>query len=103
MNEVYERLMAEMLAKWPDMKVEVKKTQISFKNRFMFACASKASGNRLRLTFSLPYRAESERILQATEPYPMRWTHHVVLKSIGDIDDEVMGGLGQAYDFAMNK
>ena len=51
----------------------------------------------------LAYRLSSPRIAVATEPYPNRWTHHVVISEAGQIDEELLGWLREAYDFAMAK
>ena len=34
---------------------------------------------------------ESPRIDAAVEPYPNRWTHHVPVQGIEEIDEELMG------------
>jgi hypothetical protein len=46
------------------------------------------------------------RILQgeaAPEPYPNRWTHHVIVQNESDINDQLMGWIKQAYAFSLNK
>lgn len=37
---IYERLETELTRAFPDTRVEVRRSQISFKNRRLFACAS---------------------------------------------------------------
>jgi len=103
MNGLADRLLAAVLAEWPDTAVEVKKTQISLRAGYIFACISMAGKSGVRLTFSLPYRVGSGRIAQASEPYPMRWTHHVLIKDESQINAEIMGWLNEAREFAMNK
>ena len=39
----------------------------------------------------------------AVEPYPNRWTHHVVVSRLEELDEELMDWLREAYDFAQNK
>ncbi|MFR6217731.1 MAG: DUF5655 domain-containing protein [Enterocloster bolteae] len=39
----------------------------------------------------------------ATEPYPNRWTHHVIVQSADEIDDKLMGWIREAYEFALVK
>ena len=46
---------------------------------------------------------ESSRIDIATEPYPNRWTHHVLISSIEEIDDELMSWIEEAAGFASIK
>lgn len=87
--------------------VEVKKSQISWKNPRLFAAVSlpRRAGQEdsLVLTFGLGRRLENPRILQAVEPYPGRWTHHVVLTGPGDVDGEITEFLAEAYWFAQAK
>ena len=85
----------------------VHKTQISLKNRRVFACVSmlrvlpkKLLPSRfLVLTLGLPYPLDSPRIAVKTEAQPNRWTHHIVLGSADELDDELLNWLRQAYEF----
>lgn len=90
--------------------VRVQKTQVTFSNRYNFACASLPVRRKkgwpercLMVTFGLGYRKESPRIAVATEPYPGRWTHHVLVERPEDVDDELMGWVREAYDFSLAK
>ena len=94
----------------PDSRIEVKKTQISFFDRRMFAAVSftpvrKAKDRPkpfLTITFGLAYRKESERIDVAVEAYPNRWTHHVMIGSVEEVDDELLSWIEEAAEFAKN-
>lgn len=105
---LYEAFRESVVARWPDTRIEVKKTQISFFNRRMFAAVSftpvrKAKDRPdpfLTITFGLPYRKESRRIDVAVEPYPNRWTHHVMIETEEDIDEELLSWIAEAADFA---
>ena len=85
----------------------VHKTQISLKNRRVFACVSmlrvlpkKLLPSRfLVLTLGLPYPLDSPRIAVKTAAQPNRWTHHIVLGSSDELDDELLNWLRQAYEF----
>ena len=46
---------------------------------------------------------ESPRIDAAVEPYPNRWTHHVPVQGIEEIDEELMGWVKEAAVFAAGK
>lgn len=88
---------------------KVTKTQISWGNPYLFAmlshprrAADRKSG-ALLATFGLNRRLDSPRILQAVEPYPGRWTHHILVTEAGQIDEELMGWLREAWDFAESK
>ena len=95
----------------PEVRIKVQKTQISFYNRHMFACVSFARVRRKKdcpdyyivVTFGLEHKAESPRIDIATEPYPNRWTHHVLISEPDEIDDELMGWIREAADFSDRK
>ncbi len=108
---LYEAFRESVLNLWPDTRIEVKKTQISFFNRRMFAAVSftpvRKTKDRpdpfLTITFGLPYREDSARIDVATEPYPNRWTHHVMIGSREEIDDELLSWITAAADFAERK
>lgn len=95
----------------PDLRIEVKKTQISFFRRYMFAAVSftpvrKAKDRPdpfLKITFGLPYKKESPRIDIATEPYPNRWTHHVMIGTVEEMDEELISWIQEAAEFAERK
>ena len=57
----------------------------------------------LILSFGLSHRLDSPRIAVAVEPYPNRWTHHVILSEAGQLDSELMDWLREAHDFALTK
>ncbi len=108
---IYEAFRNRVLAGTPGTRIEVKKTQISFFNIYMFAAVSFASVRRakerpdpfLTITFGLPYRVESARIDAAAEPRPNRWTHHVMIGTMEEIDDELLAWIREAADFAGRK
>lgn len=108
---IYERLEGLILEQIPDVKIKVAKTQITFANKRGFAFVSfnpcrKAKGRPpiwLTVTFGLGYQKESPRIDIATEPYPGRWTHHVMVGSADEIDEELMNWIKEAASFSANK
>ena len=108
---MYERLEESVLAQIPDVKIKVAKTQITFANKRGFAFVSfnpcrKAKERPetwMSVTFGLGYRKESSRIDVATEPYPGRWTHHVMVGNAEEIDEELIGWIREAADFAASK
>jgi hypothetical protein len=108
---LYERLEGLILEKIPDVKIKVSKTQISFSNKRSFAFVSFGPCRRAKecpdvwmtITFGLSYRKDSPRIDAATEPYPNRWTHHMMVGSEEEIDAELMGWLREAAEFSASK
>ena len=99
---VYEVLEEGILLRFPDATVTVQKSQIAFDNGRRFAFAS-LRGKRLVVTFGLGHRVDSPRIAQAVEPYPGRWTHHVIVQEMAGVDDELFQWIHLAYDFAKKK
>ena len=89
----------------------MQKTQITFSNRHVFACVSFARVKRkaelpspyLVITLGLPCPLESGRVAVKTEPYPGRWTTHIVVGSTDEIDKELIGWVRQAYAFSDSK
>ena len=108
---LYERLETLILEQIPDVKIKVAKTQISFSNKRGFAFVSFNPCCRAKdrpevwmtVTFGLSYRKDSPRIDVATEPYPNRWTHHVMVGSEEEIDAELMGWIREAAEFSASK
>ena len=106
---IYTELRSRVFAQWPDVEVRVARTQITFKARYGFAFVStRRMGRRcpevvISVSFGLGREVRSERIFAASEPYPNRWTHHVIVASPDEVDGELMGWLAEAHDFALNK
>lgn len=110
MLPLYAALREKLERAYPDMDVRVAKTQISFRNRHVFAMASlpwrRVKGwpeAYLLVSFGLPCRKESPRIAQAVEAYPNRWTHHVLVVTEDEIDDTLMSWLDEAFWFSAAK
>ena len=55
------------------------------------------------VTIGLSHRLESPRIAVAVEPYPNRWTHHVLVSGEEQIDGELLDWLKEAWAFSENK
>ncbi|MDY5564708.1 MAG: DUF5655 domain-containing protein [Candidatus Limivicinus sp.] len=108
---LYEKLEERILTEIPDVKVKAARTQISFSNKRGFAFVSFNPCRRAKerpavwmtVSFGLGYRKEAERVDVATEPYPGRWTHHVMVGSTSEIDKELLGWLKEAAEFSASK
>lgn len=102
---------ATQIEQFGEVTVRVQKTQISFSNRHNFAFVSFLPARKAKdrpksyitVTFGLDHRVDSPRIDIATEPYPNRWTHHVLISSAEELDHELMGWIKEAYDFSAGK
>ena len=110
MLPIYEAFCQGLADRGLAFTAKVSRTQISLRNRYVFAAVSlpwrKVKGwpeEYLLLSFGLSYRKEHPRIALAVEPYPNRWTHHVLLTSLDDLDETVMGWVEEAYQFSMQK
>lgn len=95
---------------FPEARVKVQKSQISFYGRHLFAAASLPLRRKkdwpvqcILLSFGLGERKDSPRIAVATEPYPGRWTHHVVISQASQLDEVIQGFLREAWDFSQAK
>ncbi len=105
---LYEMLKGSILSEVPKVRVEVKKTQISFFTKHMFAAASFTPVRKakerpepfLTVTFGLRRKVESPRIDAAAEPYPGRWTHHVMIASEQEVDEELLEWIREAAAFS---
>lgn len=110
MLPVYQKLRDQLKEQYPDLDIGVQRTQISLRNRHVFAVVSlprrRVKGRPeqyLLISFGLSYRKESGRIEEAVEPYPNRWTHHVVVERPEEIDEELLEWLDEAYSFSIIK
>ena len=110
MLPVYEALREKLAAAFPDARVKVGRSQISFSNRHIFAMASLPIRRRkgwpeqcLVVSFGLESRLDSPRVAVAVEPYPRRWTHHVLVERPDQLDEELLGWIGRAWLFALEK
>ena len=108
---LYEAFVHRLFAEIDDVTVKVQKTQISFSNKYNFVFVSflpvrKAEDRPetyITVTFGLRYKKESPRIDTSSEPYPNRWTHHMLISSVEEIDDELMGWIKEAAEFSAGK
>ena len=108
---LYEKFEERVLSEISGVRIRVQKTQISFSNSYMFAWVSCA---KLRPARGRPagesvgscgggHRGEAPRIDVATEAYPGRWTHHVMISELSEIDEELMGWVREAGVFSSRK
>ena len=106
--ELYRAFEDLLYREFPCVNRRVQKTQITFSNRHVFACVSFARVKKkaelpegyLVITIGLPAPLESPRIAVKTEPYPNRWTHHIVISRPEELDGELTGWIRASYDFA---
>ena len=108
---LYRAFEERVLAELEGVSIKVQKTQITFSNRRVFAAVSFLPARRAKdrpdpyitVTLGLHRRLDSLRVDQVSEPYPGRWTHHLVIGAVEEIDNELMSWVREAYDFAAVK
>ena len=108
---VYEAFEAMIYAAFPDAGKRMQKTQITFFHRHVFACVSFQRVKRkkdlpdpyLVVTLGLPGPLASDRVAVQTEPYPGRWTVHIVVSRAEEIDAELAAWVREAYAFSERK
>lgn len=108
---LYEAFEENLLQTVENVRIKVQKSQISFYNRHLFACVSflqvrkkKACPLRfLVITLGLDHPLPSPRVDAATSPYPGRWTHHILISDVSEIDEELMSWVKEAALFSDSK
>jgi len=108
---IYEAFVMKLLERFPNTTTRVQKTQITFSNRHVYACVSFQRVRKkadlpdpyIVITLGLSYPLESNRVAVKTEPYPGRWTTHIVVGTVEEIDDELFSWVQQAYSFSESK
>lgn len=107
---LYKTLFQRMEKVVPDASVRVQKSQISFYGRHLFGAVSLPVRRKkdwpehcIVVTIGLAAQLESPRVAVAVEPYPGRWTHHVLISEEDQIDGELLGWLREAWKFAESK
>lgn len=108
---LYEALENRITAEIGNVRIKVQKSQISFYNTHLFSCVSFARLRKKKdcpasymvVTFGLDHKVASPRIEISTEPYLSRWTHHLMVSHVREIDDELMTWIKEAADFSARK
>lgn len=108
---LYEAFADRVMREVEDVRIKVQKSQISFYNKHLFTCVSFARVRKKKdcppayivVTVGLSHRLESPRIDVATEPYPNRWTHHLLISDTKEIDGELLSWIKEAAAFSNMK
>ncbi len=94
--DMYGKLISEV-QKFGPLKIEPKKTSIHLGNRFGFAGVYTRK-NYINLEVHLNYKLESDRVSKAEQASANRFHHTIKLTKPGEIDQELLTWLRQAYD-----
>ena len=108
---LFEALAEKIKSEIEDVEIRVQKTQISFYRKRLFGCISFLRPRKkqdcpavfITVTFGLGRPLSSPRIDALSEPYPARWTHHLMLSEVRQIDNELLGWIREAACFAEAK
>ena len=95
-----------LLARWPEAAIKFSRTQISFSDGVGFAFAShppRRTPGGVLISLGLRGPLHSPRVLSQTEPYPSRWTVHILLRGADEIDAELLGWLEDAHEYAVER
>ena len=100
-------LVADFIGSLGPAQVIPRKTQVAFARARRFAWLwlpqlwiTKQPPDSITVTFGLDHRVRDTRIKQSVEPYPGRFTHHIVITKASDFDARVKGWIREAYDRA---
>ena len=108
---LFQAFESKLYALFPEVERRVQKTQITYYSQHVFACVSLLRVKRkaempdpyIVVTLGLPHPLKSPRAAAQCEPYPNRWTIHILIGSIREIDDELFSWVQEAYDFSNRK
>ncbi len=108
--ELYNTLFRRMEEIFSDASVKVQKSQLSFYGRHLFSAVSLPLRRKknwpehcIVVTIGLSHPLESPRTAVSMEPYPGRWTNHVLISEAAQIDEELLEWLKEAWVFAESK
>jgi len=100
----------ETIKSFGPITIEITKSQISFGTKYKFAwvwmppdSSRKRPKNSIVLSFGLDHRVQNKKIVEAVEPYPGRWTHHIIIQNETDLDTDVIKWLRLAYAFSKSR
>ncbi len=109
-GQLYDALAEAVRLRHPTMIECVKKTQVTFcdPNPFVWCwlpghSARPRPDGPLLVSFGFGQRIDDPRILQAVEPYPNRWTHHVAVSRVEEIDEQLLTWLDLSHLFRCAK
>lgn len=104
---IYERLKDSISAVVPQMRVEVRKSQISFTDKRVFAAVwlpiRKIKGRPDRyliVTLWLGHPLQSPRIAETAPINSGRWANHIILADAEEVDNELLGWVAEALKFS---
>ena len=96
---------AQAVADIGEASVRVTRSQVAFRRRRGFAFVWRpgqyvTSDVPAVLSIALPHEVVSDRFTSVVHPSTRVWMHHLELREVAQVDDEVRGWLVEAYDDA---
>ena len=96
---IYEKLHTTVKAFGNDVTITPKKTSVSLIRKRQFVLIKPATKTRIDLGLKLPEKPTTDR-LGNSGPFGTMCTHRVQIKSVNDVDDELISWMKEAYDKA---
>lgn len=96
------RAVQEAVSRLGEASMRVTKSQVAFRRRRGFAYVWRP-GQYVRsevpavLSIALPRELVSDRFKEIAHPSPKIWMHHVELRDVSDVDEQVLEWLDEAY------
>jgi hypothetical protein len=95
----------------PECKIVIQKSQLALQDKITFcsvwlpirAGIKGRPDHYFIVTFGLDKLLNSPRITGPVEPYPNRWTHHVIISKPDDIDTQLLDWIREAHRFKNGK
>lgn len=99
------RRVQQVLSALGEVSVAVTRSQVAFRRRKAFAFVWRpgqyvSSDVPAVLSISLPYEITSDRFKEIAHPAPRVWMHHLELRDVSEVDDEVCSWLATAHETA---
>lgn len=96
------RAVEHSIATLGEGSVRVTKSQVAFRRRRGFAYLWRpgqyiASDVPAVLSIALPHEIRSDRFKEVAHPSAHVWMHHLELREVAEVDDEVQQWLAEAY------
>lgn len=99
------RRIQQVMSHFGDVSVAVSKSQVAFRRRKAFAFVWRPAqyvSNDVPavLSIALPSEIASDRFKEIAHPAPTVWMHHLELRGVSQVDDQVCSWLAAAYETA---
>lgn len=97
LKPLYEKLISIVDSFGNDVTISPKKTSVSLIRKHQFALVKPTTKTRIDLGLKLK-GVKIQGRLEGSGPFGTMCTHRIQLKTLADIDDEVIGWLSEAYE-----